>query len=141
MSKPLSEPQTAASEHSLGAYLSVVRGSLGLTLRDVEKATEKRVSNAYLSQVENDKIARPSPNVLHALAGVYKISYEVLMDKAGYLSATSSDGSGALRSSSKSSKTPKPNALSHQELSEAEEQQLLEYLAFMRSRQSRSSEK
>jgi len=48
----------------------------------VEEATNKEVSNAYLSQLENDKITKPSPNILHALASVYKTSYEDLMARA-----------------------------------------------------------
>ena len=56
-----------------------------MTLRQVEEATNKEVSNAYLSQIENDKIQKPSPNVLHALAEIYGISYEQLMEMAGYI--------------------------------------------------------
>jgi transcriptional regulator with XRE-family HTH domain len=38
-----------------------------------------------LSQLENGKIRKPSPNVLHGLANVYAVPYETLMEKAGYL--------------------------------------------------------
>ena len=38
------------SESSLGRYLAQVREIKKLTLREVEEATEKQVSNAYLSQ-------------------------------------------------------------------------------------------
>jgi len=52
-----------------------------------EEATKKEVSNAYLSQLENNKIVKPSPNVLHALSLVYATSYEDLMRRAGYVSS------------------------------------------------------
>jgi len=45
-----------------------------MSLRQVEEATEKEVSNAYLSQLETGKIVKPSPNILHALARVYSTS-------------------------------------------------------------------
>jgi len=53
-----------------------------LTLRDVEEKTG--ISNAYLSQLENNKILHPSPSVLHKLAECYGLSYEQLMTLAGY---------------------------------------------------------
>ena len=72
---------------TLGQYLASIRADRRLTLRQVEEATNKEVSNAYLSQIENDKIRKPSPNVLHALAEIYGISYEQLMDMAGYITS------------------------------------------------------
>src|ERR1700756_4484848 len=62
----------------------------GLKLRQVEEGTKKQGSNAYLSQIENDQIKKPSPNILHALAEFYAISFEKLMDMAGYFPATTS---------------------------------------------------
>ena len=77
--------ECSTSQKTLGGYLSDVRRMKSMTLREVEDATDKEVSNAYLSQIENDKIARPSPHVLHSLADVYSISYENLMERAGYI--------------------------------------------------------
>ena len=57
----------------------------GLSLREVEEGTGKGVSNAYLSQLENGKIKKPSPSVLHSLAEVYVVPYEALMEQAGCL--------------------------------------------------------
>ena len=48
-----------------GQYLREKRKTNGLTLRSVEQKTG--VSNAYLSQLENNKISNPSPSVLHNL--------------------------------------------------------------------------
>ena len=72
---------------TLGQHLAALRNAAGLTLRQVEDASEKEVSNAYLSQLEKDKISKPSPNILYALAQVYSTSYDDLMGRAGYLPA------------------------------------------------------
>ena len=110
-------------DDSLGAHLTRLRTATGLSLRQVEDATEKEISNAYLSQLENNRIARPSPNVLHALANVYKTSYEDLMKRAGYVSSNA-DASGHKRA--------KAATFAIQDLTPEEENALLEYLAFIR---------
>jgi transcriptional regulator with XRE-family HTH domain len=38
-----------------------------------------------LSRLESGKIAKPSPPFLHKLASAHHISYEALMEKAGYV--------------------------------------------------------
>jgi len=72
-------------EVTLGPYLAGVRTGLGLSLREVEEKTNKEVSNAYLSQIENNKIKQPSPNILNALAELYGIDFANLMELAGYV--------------------------------------------------------
>ncbi|MHC4933777.1 MAG: helix-turn-helix domain-containing protein, partial [Planctomycetota bacterium] len=54
----------AGSPSKLGTLLADLRMAKGLSLREVEEATGKAVSNAYLSQLENGKIKKPSPSVL-----------------------------------------------------------------------------
>jgi transcriptional regulator with XRE-family HTH domain len=108
----------------------------GMTLREVEDATGKEVSNAYLSQLENDKISRPSPNVLHSLAAVYSISYENLMEKAGYISPVSADATVSLRSG-KAKRHGRAATFANEHLTEEEEEKLLEFLAFLRSRRNK----
>jgi transcriptional regulator with XRE-family HTH domain len=112
-----------AAENSLGAHLVRLRTAAGLSLRQVEEATEKEVSNAYLSQLETTKIAKPSPNILHALARVYSTSYEDLMKRAGYVS--SDEGFSSRRQA-------KVATFAVQDLTPDEEKTLLEYLAFIR---------
>lgn len=107
----------------LGAHLLRLRTAAGLSLRQVEDATDKEVSNAYLSQLENNKIAKPSPNVLHSLASVFKTSYEDLMRRAGYLASNSGE-SGKMKA--------KAATFAVQDLTPDEENALLEYLAFIR---------
>jgi transcriptional regulator with XRE-family HTH domain len=117
-----SEFMGSASE--LGSVLADLRTAKGFSLREVEEATGKAVSNAYLSQLENGKIQRPSPNVLHSLSGVYAVPYEALMEKAGYL-LPSEDGGGRHK---------RLAAFAIDDLTAEEEEELLKYLAFLRSR-------
>jgi transcriptional regulator with XRE-family HTH domain len=111
----------------LGKILSAARERKGLSLRDVERETG--VSNAYLSQLENEKIRAPSPNVLHKLAGIYEVPYAVLMIQAGYPVAEGADISNndAARLAARLGPT-----------SREEEDALAEYLDFLRSRNVRS---
>lgn len=67
----------------LGAELNRLRAASGLTLRTVE--TQTGISNAYLSQLETGKAENPSPAMLKKLADLYRVSYEALMQHAGYL--------------------------------------------------------
>ena len=116
-----------ARSSELGALLADLRKAKGFSLREVEEATGKGVSNAYLSQLENGKIKKPSPNVLHSLAEVYVVPYEALMEKAGYLLPTEERG-GARRK--------RLAAFAIDDLTAEEEEELLKYLAFLRSRTS-----
>jgi transcriptional regulator with XRE-family HTH domain len=113
-----------ARRSELGALLGDLRRAKGLSLREVEEATGKAVSNAYLSQLENGKIQRPSPNVLHSLSRVYSVPYEALMEKAGYLLPSEQEG-GRSRPLA---------AFAIDDLTAEEEEELLKYLAFLRSR-------
>ena len=118
----------AGQPNGLGSLLADLRVAKGLSLRQVEEATDRAVSNAYLSQLEKGKIRRPSPNVLHSLAEVFAVPYEALMEKAGYL--LPSDGKGARRK--------RLAAFAIDDLTAEEEEELLKYLAFIRSRNSSS---
>ena len=109
---------------SLGQGLRTTRDLKNLSLRDVEDATG--ISNAYLSQLENDKIKKPSPHFLHKLAKLYEVSYELLMESAGYVTITSKE-SGP--------KTLAGAALFRENnLTPEEEQELAHYLNYLRSK-------
>jgi transcriptional regulator with XRE-family HTH domain len=110
--------------NELGVLLADLRKAKGLSLREVEEATGKAVSNAYLSQLENGKIKKPSPNVLHSLAEVYVVPYESLMERAGYLLPTAKAGGRRKRLA----------VFAIDDLTAEEEEELLKYLAFLRSR-------
>ena len=111
---------------TLGQYLASIRADRKMTLRDVEEATNREVSNAYLSQIEKDRIGKPSPNILHALAEIYVISFENLMEKAGYLMSSSQR--------SDEDRHGRVATFSEYNLTEEEESELVEYLQFIRSR-------
>ena len=116
--------------NELGSLLSDLRTAKRLSLRQVEEATSKAVSNAYLSQLENGKIHKPSPNVLHSLSGVYAVPYEVLMEKAGYLLPPEGSGVGGANR--------RLAVFAIDDLTAEEEEELLKYLAFLRSRNASS---
>lgn len=128
MPKPKSSPtrrkEFVGRPSELGAVLADLRRAKKLSLREVEDATGKAVSNAYLSQLENGKIKKPSPNVLHSLAGVYAVPYEALMEKAGYLLPSAQSGGRRKRLAT----------FAIDDLTAEEEEELLKYLAFIRSR-------
>ncbi|MYE33718.1 MAG: helix-turn-helix transcriptional regulator [Gemmatimonadales bacterium] len=111
---------------TLGEYLASIRRDRKMTLRDVEEATEKGVSNAYLSQIEHNKIRKPSPNVLHSLAEIYAISFENLMIKAGYLMPSSERAAD--------DRHGRVATFAEHNLTEEEESELLRFLQFIRSK-------
>lgn len=54
------------------------RMKLGYSLRDVERITNGKISNAYLSQIETGKIKNPSLGVALTLAAALGISFDDL---------------------------------------------------------------
>lgn len=114
------------SDVTLGKYLAAIRGDRRMTLRQVEEATDHEVSNAYLSQLENNKISKPSPNILHALSVLYAVDYAHLMELAGYVTAT--------KRVDESKRHGRVATFSEFNLTNEEEAQILEYLKFIRQR-------
>ena len=114
-------------EISLGEYLRSIREDRVFTLRGVEEATEKQVSNAYLSQIENGKIKKPSPNILLVLADLYGIDFEGLMRRAGHLTPP--------RRSSSEARHGRVATFAEHDLTPEEESELMKYLRFLRSRE------
>jgi HTH-type transcriptional regulator, competence development regulator len=108
---------------SLGEGLRMARDLRKLSLREVEDATG--ISNAYLSQLENDKVKKPSPHFLHKLAALYDIAYEMLMESAGYIKRKANDGPKTLQGAA---------LFAQEKLTSQEEVALAEYLAFLRSK-------
>jgi HTH-type transcriptional regulator, competence development regulator len=106
---------------SLGQGLKTARELRNLSLREIEEATG--ISNAYLSQLENDKIKKPSPHFLHKLAALYGIGYELLMESAGYVQRKEPTGPKTLAGAA---------LFSQEKLTPEEEEGLAEYLAFLR---------
>lgn len=122
----MAKPTKESPKTPLGTYLADLRTAKRLSLRDVEEATDKAISNAYLSQLENGHVSKPHPNILHTLAQVYGVSYETLMEKAGYIAPGGSN------------RVP---AFAIADLTKDEEEELLKYLAFLRTRGGSSEKK
>jgi HTH-type transcriptional regulator, competence development regulator len=121
-----------AVKPTLGQYLESIRKDRGMTLRQVEEGTNKQVSNAYLSQIEQNKIQKPSPNVLHALSEFYAIDYEKLMEMAGYIAP-----SKGRRDDERHGRVA---TFAEHHLTSAEEAELLDYLKFIRGRKRQRDE-
>lgn len=111
---------------TLGQYLASIRADRKKTLRDVEEATNKVVSNAYLSQIENDKIQQPSPNVLYALAEIYAIDYADLMERAGHVVPMKERAAGQRHG--------RVATFASHNLTPDEEAELIDYLKHIRTR-------
>lgn len=126
--KPIGVEANATS--ALASYLASLRQVKGLTLREVEEATGKEVSNAYLSQLERGKITKPSPHILHSLSEVYGVTYEKLMELAGYIAASSKRSSNVKHGSAAT--------FASDNLTAEEEAELLKYLGYIRSLKSKS---
>jgi HTH-type transcriptional regulator, competence development regulator len=127
---PTSETSESRNSATLGTHLAAIRVNRGFSLRQVEELTNKLVSNAYLSQIETGKIQQPSPNILHALARVYNTSYEQLMEFAGYIVSTHTPDAAHGRAAT----------FAALNLTEAEQNDLLEYLKWKRSLKEKSGE-
>lgn len=110
---------------TLGSELARLRKLKGWSLRDVEVKTKKKVSNSYLYQLESDNVKQPSPNILYVLADVYEASYNDLMKLAGFI---------APNATQKTSGQQNSVAFNAMDLTENEENQVLDFVEFLRSK-------
>lgn len=110
----------------LGSELRRIRKARGTTLRGVEEGTG--ISNAYLSQLENGRISKPSPNFLYKLAEFYEVPYEDLMRAAGYVGE---DRSG---DEEKRGRLSAVALATLSDLEPDEEAELMRYAEYLRSR-------
>lgn len=107
---------------SFGAVLKQAREVRALSSVDAARAAG--ISPAYLSKLENDAVKKPSPHVLHQLSEALTVPYAELMRLNGYRVPG--------KSSANSSETI--GAAFFADLSDTEREELLEYLAWIRSR-------
>jgi len=124
-----------AQRGPLGQYLWDLRKAANMTLRDVEEASDRKVSNAYLSQLETGKITSPSPAILHEISTVFearlpknatvKCSYERLMELAGHIRPSAQ---------APVKRASRLTTFESEQLTPEEEDELLKYLAFIRMR-------
>lgn len=108
---------------SFGAVIRQVREVRGLSA--VEAARAAGISAAYLSKLENDAVKKPSPHVLHQLGEALTVPYDELMRLSGYRVPGEHDkgSAGTL------------GAALFADLTTDERDELLEYLAWYRTRQ------
>jgi transcriptional regulator with XRE-family HTH domain len=110
-----------------------VAPSIGTTLRQarevrelsvVDAARAAGISAAYLSRLENDAVKKPSPHVLHQLSEALGVPYADLMRLTGY----------RVPGESQESEGVAVGSALFANLTEDEREELLEYLAWYRTR-------
>jgi HTH-type transcriptional regulator, competence development regulator len=117
----MAPPANTKGQLSLAEYLRLARVKCGLSLKQVESATDRLISPAYLCTVEKGKISKPSPMFLRALSSLYGISFEALAFLAGYPPMRRLEDNVNF-------------SLSEFKLSRAEELELIRYVTFLRAR-------
>jgi SOS-response transcriptional repressor LexA len=76
-------------EKKFGEKLRELRQTKGFKIRELENLSG--VSNAYLSQLENGKRGKPSPEIIKKLAPHLGVTYTELMRMAGYITEDLND--------------------------------------------------
>ncbi|MEO5918378.1 MAG: helix-turn-helix transcriptional regulator [Candidatus Limnocylindrales bacterium] len=94
-------------------------------LSGIEAARLAGISAAYLSKLENDAVKRPSPLVLAQLSEALAVPYVELMRLCGY----------RVPGESKATPVEAVGAALFADISDDELEELLEYLAWYRTRQ------
>ncbi len=107
---------------SLGAVLRQARDVRELSAADASRAAG--ISAAYLSKLENDAVKNPSPHVLHQLSEALAVPYDELMRLTGYRVPGKPD----------SNPTETVSAALFADVTDDEREELLEYLAWYRTR-------
>ncbi|NJD02647.1 MAG: helix-turn-helix transcriptional regulator [Ruminiclostridium sp.] len=73
--------------NELGNYIKQLRENVGLSQRDLSKLS--KVSNTEISRIESGERQKPSLNIFKSIAPHLNVSYEQLMETAGYLEPAS----------------------------------------------------
>jgi transcriptional regulator with XRE-family HTH domain len=76
-----------------------------------------------LSQLENNKIKKPSANILYKLANIYNVDFDYLLEAAGIIEK---------KEKKTGPKTISGFALYSDDLTEKEEEELAKYLKYLR---------
>lgn len=109
-------------EPSFGLVLKQAREIRELSAVDAARAAG--ISAAYLNRLENDGVKRPSPHVLHQLSEALAVPYAELMRLSGYRVPGEPRRKGA----------DTVGAALFADLTDDERDELLEYLAWYRTR-------
>lgn len=111
---------------TIGSTLKEARESKSLTLRQVEETIG--ISNAYLSQLENDKIKSPSANVLYKLASLYKVNLNDLLSETGIINKQQ------VAENNENSEWSKRIAFSTGDLTEEQRNEVLNYIKYLKTK-------
>ena len=111
---------------TLGETLKRARSKIKLTLRQIEETSG--ISNAYLSQLENDKIKMPSANILYRISTIYEIELNDLLIAAGIIEKVDK------KKEKKKKDFMEKIAFSADKLNNKQKNSVLEYLEFIKSR-------
>ena len=106
----------------IGPLLKRTRQVRALSATDV--ARKAGISAAYLSKLENDAVKKPSPPVLHQLSEALAVPYAELMRLSGY----------PVPGAEVPANADSIGAALFADITEDERDELLEYLAWYRSR-------
>jgi HTH-type transcriptional regulator, competence development regulator len=107
---------------AIGRLLKRTRQVRALSASDVARAAG--ISAAYLSKLENDAVKKPSPPVLHQLSEALAVPYAELMRLSGY----------PVPGEGKPATTETIGAALFASITEDERDELVEYLAWYRTR-------
>jgi len=108
---------------TLGAVLRRARDVRALSAVDTARAAS--ISGAYLSKLESDAVKRPSPPILLQLSEALTVPYSDLMRLAGYHVPGETNGHAAAAA---------VGVALFGDVSDDEREELLEYLAWYRTR-------
>ena len=127
---------------TLGEILKRARHEHGLSLRDVERNTDNKISNGHLSLLESDEVKSPSPNHLYRLAQVYALPYADLMRLAGYYMPPVSDSAQTIHGQQRAqvSEAFSGIALSSSDLTPDEIRDVERYVEWVRSKRPHTTE-
>tara|TARA_R110002073_G_scaffold18880_6_gene69704 strand:- start:340 stop:681 length:342 start_codon:yes stop_codon:yes gene_type:complete len=109
---------------SLGSCLKSLRKSNNLTLKYIED--NLGISNAYLSQLENDKIKSPSIYLLTKLSNLYEVPLAEILEESGIVKRN--------KPTQEETQLNSRIAFSTEKMSKEEKEEVLEYLKFLKSK-------
>ncbi|WP_203717042.1 helix-turn-helix domain-containing protein [Asanoa siamensis] len=116
---------SAPAHNELGRRLRRARDRRNMPLSAVSTAAD--ISTAYLQKLESGGVKQPSPNILFQLAEALDLDYAELMRLAGYVVPNRVDETERRRNEL-------TYALSSEELTEDEAEELSKYLDWYRTR-------
>jgi len=109
---------------SFGSVLKLAREVRELSTIDAARAAG--ISAAYMSKLESDAVKKPSPHVLHQLSEALSVPYADLMRLSGYVIPGDEEEDKPVET---------VGAALFANLTDDEREELLEYLAWYRTRQ------